>query len=350
MTDSNKIYSHIYSSANFPLEDNGRTYHVSTKPGEVANRVVTVGDHYRAFQIAEFFDNVTKEDLDVQDPGPYEIKKPHLFMYMSKRKFLTITGTYQGVPVSVVAICMGLPMMDFFIRETRHVVKGPMAIIRFGSCGTIKDIETGSIAVATGAFMVSRNYNYFINKNEESPYLISDACSGDKELQELLYKNLKKECKNENIKIIKGLNGSADSFYSSQARHDNNFIDCNDQLFDDIRKKHPNCITLEMETFGLFHLAKCSSSTYHKKEEEEKPASKKVKLSNNNEIKAAATTMIFANRVNNTFISTEKVPILQDKMIKSILDSLIQINLGDEKNLQPVEGSVWENMVKNFKN
>jgi len=72
----------------------------------VANRIVTVGDHYRAFQIAEFFDKVTAEDLNVQQSGPYEIKKPHLFMYMSKRKFLTITGTYKGVPVSVVAICM----------------------------------------------------------------------------------------------------------------------------------------------------------------------------------------------------------------------------------------------------
>jgi len=347
MADRKKVYSHEYTSANFPLEEDGRTYHVSTKPGEVANRVVTVGDHYRAFQIAEYFDGVKPDDLMVQESGPFEIKKPHLFMYMSKRKFLTITGTYKGIPVSVVAICMGLPMMDFFIRETRHVVKGPMAIIRFGSCGTIKDIETGSIAVATGAFMISRNYDYFFKDDEESPYLISDACDADKELQELLYKNLKKECKNDNIKIVKGLNGSADSFYSSQARFDSNFVDSNEHLFDDIKKKHPDCITLEMETFGLFHLAKCCSSTYHKKGE---PKSKKAKQSNNNIIKTAATTMIFANRVNNTFISSEKVPILQEKMIKSILDSLIQINLGEEKDLQPLKGSVWENMVKNFKN
>jgi len=347
MADMKKVYSHDYSCANFPLEDDGRTYHVSTKPGEVANRVVTVGDHYRAFQIAAYFDNVTNDELNVTESGPYEIQKPHLFMYMSKRKFLTITGTYKGIPVSVVAICMGLPMMDFFIRETRHVVKGPMAIIRFGSCGTIKDIETGSIAVATGAFMISRNYDYFTNNNEEEPYLISDVCDSDKELQELLYNNLMKECKNDNIKIVKGLNGSADSFYSSQARYDSNFVDCNDGLFDAIRKKHPDCITLEMETFGLFHLAKCCSSTYHKKNE---PKSKKIKQDNSNEIKTAATTMIFANRVNNTFISSEKVPVLQEKMIKSVLDSLIQINLGDEKELQPVEGSVWECMVKDFQN
>ncbi|OUM63551.1 hypothetical protein PIROE2DRAFT_9902, partial [Piromyces sp. E2] len=130
-------------------------------------------------------------------------------------------------------------------------------------------------------------------------------------------------------------------------RFDSNFVDYNENLFDDIKKKHPDCITLEMETFGLFHLAKCCSSTYHKKDE---PKSKKVKKVNSNEIKTAATTMIFANRVNNTFISSEKIPILQDKMIKSILDSLIQINLGEEKDLQPVEGSVWESMVKDFQN
>jgi len=346
MADLKKIYSHEFTSANFPLDEDDRTYHVSTKPGEVANRVVTVGDHYRAFQIAEYFDNVTREDLTIKESGPFKVSNDHIFMYMSKRNFLTITGTYKGVPVSVVAICMGMPMMDFFIRETRHVVKGPMAIIRFGSCGTIKDIETGSIAVATGAFMVSRNYDYFTSENETSPYYISEACSADKELQEILYNNLKHECKNDNIKVVKGLNGSADSFYSSQARYDSNFVDSNENLFKAIKEKHPDCITLEMETFGLFHLAKCVTSTYNKNQE---PKSKKVKRISN-EIKTAATTMIFANRVNNTFISTEKVPILQEKMIKSILDSLIEINLGDEKNLQPVKGSVWESMIKNFQN
>ncbi|KAL6590169.1 purine and uridine phosphorylase [Neocallimastix californiae] len=346
MADFKKVYSHEFTSANFPLEDDGRTYHVSTKPGEVANRVITVGDHYRAFQIAEYFDNVTREDLLVTETGPYKINNAHLFMYMSKRKFLTITGTYKGVPVSVVAICMGMPMMDFFIRETRHVVKGPMAIIRFGSCGTIKDIETGSIAVATGAFMISRNYDYFTSEKETSPYIITDKCSADKELQEILYKNLVEECKNDNIKVVKGLNGSADSFYSSQARYDSNFVDYNEHLIEDIKKKHPDCVTLEMETFGLFHLAKCISSTYKKEHESQ---SEDIKTENN-EIKTAATTMIFANRVNNTFISTEKVPILQEKMIKSILDSLIEIDLGDEEKLQPVQGSVWEAMVKDFKN
>jgi len=347
-----KVYlSHDFESANFPLDEEGRTYHVSTRPGEVANRVITVGDHYRAFQVAQYFDNVSINDLNIKEGGPYKINKSNVFIYMSKRKFLTITGTYKGVPVSVIAICMGMPMMDFFLREVRYIVKGPMAIVRFGSCGTLQDIETGSVAVATGSFMISRNYDYFTGndrENETSPYIITDSCNGDRELQELLYKNLKRECDIENIKVVKGLNGSADSFYSSQGRFDCNFVDSNEELFDDIKKKHPDCLTLEMETYGLFHMAKCCTSTYDK--EQNNPKAKKVKPSQSNEIKAGATTMIFANRVDNTFIASEKIPVLQERMTKGILDALIELDLGDDDELQPLEGSVWETMIKDKQN
>jgi len=348
MTDiKSKVFNHAFTSANFPTDEEGRTYHVSTKPGEVANRIVTVGDHYRAFQIAEFFDNVTKDDLYIKDPGPYKISKPNIFIYMSKRKYLTITGTYKGVPVSVVAICMGFPMVDFFIRETRAVVKGPIALIRFGSCGCIKDVKTGSVAVATNAFGITRNYDYFNpGSKETSPYIITDACEGDPELQKILLKNMKKECESSGITVIEGANGSADSFYSSQGRTDENFVDCNEKLFDDIKKKHPDCATLEMETYLIFHLAKSITATYYK---EHDPSNEKAK-SKNLEIRPAATTMIFANRVDNSFIDYSEVPALQQKMIKGILDSLIELNLGTADELQPDEGSIWEAMVKNYKN
>jgi len=83
------------------------------------------------------------------------------------------------------------------------------------------------------------------------------------------------------------------SYYIIKARYDSNFVDYNEHLIEDIKKKHPDCVTLEMETFGLFHLAKCISSTYKKEHESQ---SEDIKTENN-EIKTAATTMIFANRV-----------------------------------------------------
>lgn len=352
------VYSKNYQSANFPIDAEGRTYHVGTKSGEVSNRIITVGDHYRAFQIAENFDNVKPSDLKITKAGPYKIQKSNLFIYLSKRNFLTITGTYKGVPISVIAICMGMPMMDFFIRETRHVVKGPMAIIRFGSCGSLKDIETGSIAIAKGAFMISRNYDYFKNEKEgSSPYLISDVCKADEQLQKILKKNLEDECRKDKINIVEGLNGSADSFYGSQARTDDDFVDFNSTLLEEIHKKHPECITLEMETFGLFHLSECCKSTYNKKKmikEKDEPSKKRIKLSDDevkdNSIKVAATTMIFANRVTNAFLESEKIPVLQARVTKALLNTLVEIDLGKQEDLQPIAGSVWEKMNENLKN
>ena len=56
---------------------------------KVANRIITVGDHSRAKVLAELLD---------QAPSPYVVQ--------SERNFLTITGRYKGVPVSIVAIGM----------------------------------------------------------------------------------------------------------------------------------------------------------------------------------------------------------------------------------------------------
>jgi uridine phosphorylase len=104
----------VVKNANFPLYDDGRTYHVGTKKGEIANLILTVGDFSRAELIAKLL-----------DPSPEPLK------IQSKRGYLTITGCYKGVQVSIVAIGMGVAMMDFFVREARAVVDGPMKIIRY---------------------------------------------------------------------------------------------------------------------------------------------------------------------------------------------------------------------------
>lgn len=57
----------------------------------------------------------------------------HLFQLHSERGFLTITGIYEGVPMSIVAIGMGAANMDFLIREGRECVDGDMAMIRQAS-------------------------------------------------------------------------------------------------------------------------------------------------------------------------------------------------------------------------
>lgn len=66
------------SDANFPVDAEGRTYHLGTKRGEVANRILSVGSEKRALMLAEYLEPVA--------PGR------GLFMLESSRGFLTITG------------------------------------------------------------------------------------------------------------------------------------------------------------------------------------------------------------------------------------------------------------------
>lgn len=79
------------SNANFPRDEEDRVYHISVKLGQVANRVITVGDHVRARKIAKL--------LDSEEESGHPI-----FEKTSQRGFLTITGRYKGIPVSIMAM------------------------------------------------------------------------------------------------------------------------------------------------------------------------------------------------------------------------------------------------------
>lgn len=78
-------------NANFPRDEDNRVYHLGVKLGDVANRILTVGDHVRARKIAAYLD--TEEECGHPT-----------FERLSQRGFLTITGRYKGVPVSIMAM------------------------------------------------------------------------------------------------------------------------------------------------------------------------------------------------------------------------------------------------------
>lgn len=60
------------------------------------------------------------------------------------------TGLYEGVPVSIVTTLMGMPNMDFVVREARAAVAGQIAIVRLGTCGALRPpARLGSFMVAS---------------------------------------------------------------------------------------------------------------------------------------------------------------------------------------------------------
>ncbi|EPZ32369.1 hypothetical protein O9G_002209 [Rozella allomycis CSF55] len=117
----------VHTTANMPVDINGRLYHLGLKSGEI-------GDPRRALAIAEVMDGydpkftfVDEEDeIDfVEGINEDELylnalskRYPHVKIYPSHRGFLTVTGKFRGVDVSVIAIGM-------------EIVQGKMAVIRY---------------------------------------------------------------------------------------------------------------------------------------------------------------------------------------------------------------------------
>ena len=55
-------------------------------------------------------------------------------------------------------------MMDFFVREAREIIQGPMIIIRFGTCGSLDPSDNiGDFIVTEKACLVTRNVDAFIH-------------------------------------------------------------------------------------------------------------------------------------------------------------------------------------------
>jgi uridine phosphorylase len=243
--------SSVYSNTNgFPLS-NGKTLHMDLAMGELAPRVITVGAIERAHKIASLLDN-----------GVFTERS-------SSRGFSTYNGTYKGTAISVVAIGMGISMMDFFVRESRAVVESgtKMAIVRFGTCGGLHETASvGSIVVADGSVLITRNPDAFAGlyggastASAQEKYHMTEICPADNALTALVEEQLQREHK-ERHPVLRGVNVTAESFYSSQGRIDGNFHDDNEELISHVTSRVPEARSMEMESFQLLHLAKCSKA------------------------------------------------------------------------------------------
>ncbi len=114
-----------------PQNARGRFYHLDCAPGDLAPYIFTCGDPARARKIARLFDRI---DL-----------RRH------NREFLTYTGTYQKIPVSVMATGIGAPATAIAIIEAANCVN-PVTFIRLGTCGALqRHINVGDLVITTAA-------------------------------------------------------------------------------------------------------------------------------------------------------------------------------------------------------
>lgn len=108
------------------------TPHISASKGDFAPSILLPGDPLRARHIAENFLDDVRQVNEV-------------------RNMLGYTGSYQGVPVSVMGTGMGIPSASIYATELVNEYDVER-LIRVGSCGAVtEEVEVRDVILAIGA-------------------------------------------------------------------------------------------------------------------------------------------------------------------------------------------------------
>ena len=112
------------------INEDGSAFHLHLKPGQVADKVILVGDPGRVETVASFFDTRECE--------------------ADNREFKSITGTYRGKRITVLSTGIGCDNIDIVMNEldvlvnvdfeTREEKEEPrsLEIVRIGTCGGLQ--------------------------------------------------------------------------------------------------------------------------------------------------------------------------------------------------------------------
>jgi uridine phosphorylase len=215
------------------FDSEGRIQPLNCKRGELANRILSVGDPNRAAKLRDLLD-----------------KDSPVITRQSNMIFAVYTGKFHGVPVSIIATGMGFAMIELLIVQARAVTEGPLTILRFGTCGSLSaDVPVGCFAVTDKVYGVRQHY-----EDEAFPYEITQkSFDMDAALTQKLVDSFKNGLPEYRLVVGPGI--SADTFYGSQGRLDDAFNNQNDTLIQRILERDPQMLAFEMESFILGYLA-----------------------------------------------------------------------------------------------
>jgi uridine phosphorylase len=107
-----------------------KMHHLQIEPGQIGEFVIIPGDPGRCHLIAEHFEN------------------PQLIA--QSREYITYTGKYKGLTVSVTSTGMGCPSAAIALEEL--IMSGAKYLVRLGTTGALqKNIRLGDIIIPTSA-------------------------------------------------------------------------------------------------------------------------------------------------------------------------------------------------------
>ena len=137
-----------------------KLYHLGIKKSDLAENIFIVGDPARAIRVSQEFDHIDCE--------------------ISNREYLTFTGSYRGIPVSVIGTGIGTDNVEIALVEAyiahefdlKSAEKlqncSPLTIIRLGTSGGVQpDVTPGSLAISSYALGLDSTGIYYEQSAED---------------------------------------------------------------------------------------------------------------------------------------------------------------------------------------
>ena len=163
----------------------GEQYHLEVEPGDVADAVLLPGDPDRVETIAADWEDQT--------------------VVADHREYRTVTGSYEGTPISATSTGIGSPSAAIAVEELARV--GAETCIRVGSCGAIQpETDVGDLVITTGAVRQEGTSEEYVRP--EYPAVADHA----------VVSALAAAAEQLGYDYHLGLTASTDSFYAGQSR------------------------------------------------------------------------------------------------------------------------------------
>lgn len=143
------------------VNDDGSIFHLHVKPGQLADKVILVGDPGRVNLVTSHFE---AKECDI-----------------TNREFHTITGLYKGKRITVVSTGIGCDNIDIVVNELdalanidflKREEKSPLRqleLVRIGTCGGLQDYTpTGSFICSEISIGFDGLLNFYDGRNAVS--------------------------------------------------------------------------------------------------------------------------------------------------------------------------------------
>ena len=241
-----------------------RQYHIALQRGELAEYVLLAGDPGRSEKVARRFDSVAVQ--------------------RANREIVTFTGTYRGMPISIMSTGMGPDNTEIVLAEVLEIVDRP-TFLRIGSCGALQpDIGLGELVISTGAVRLENTSSFYVHPGY--PAIAH---------RDVVWA-LEAACRTLALPHHVGLTATASSFYAGQGRRMRNLPVRYPQLVDELRRQ--GVANLEMESSALFVLAGLAG------------------------VRAGTVCAVYAQRVEGTFVEGTHKEAAESRCIDAGLEAI----------------------------